>query len=454
MRLATFIRNNQEAILQEWDRFAAGLVSAPAGMKAGELRDHAAGMLDVIATTLEQSEAQRAAEKQRDKSTDRTSADAHGSDRMRQGFDVGDMVAEFRALRASVIHLWSQQTARMDRDDILTFDTAIDEALAESIAAYSMHKEKQTRLLEGMLSYSSDQCAIFDADANILFANRALARAYAMRVDELEGKPVDVLGPSFAEEVRTQMQNVWETGHEYRGDFTMTLTNGDVHVIDFLFAPILDKDDRVEAVAVNSRDISERRELERTLWQHANHDHLTGLPNRRLFFDRLEQDMLLTRRLGGILAVFYMDLDKFKQANDRLGHEGGDDLLQQAARRIASCIRETDTAARMGGDEFTVILMRPGDRRHVEAVARAILAKLERPFRAGNESVDLAGSIGIAIYPDNADTMSELTALADEAMYIAKSEGGNRYHFHMPDDAPQPTGTRRLRAPDSRDTRH
>lgn len=453
MRLAKFIRQNREAILREWENFAAGLGSAPPDMKSAELRDHASGMLDYIVDALDASDMSRA-EQASAAVSGKTSAGAHGSDRLRLGFDVRDMVAEFRALRASVIHLWSRHTPRMGRDDIITFDEAIDEALSQSITAYSSRKERQTRLLDGMLSFSSDQCAIFDRDARILYANRALATAYGKQAHELEGMPVSVLGDAFADEVQTQVKQIWDSGREYRGDFTMTMTNGNVHVIDFLFAPILREDGSVEAVAVNSRDISERRELERTLWQHANHDHLSGLPNRRLFFDRLEQDMLLTRRLGGILAVFYMDLDKFKQANDRLGHEGGDALLKIAAQRIASCIRETDTAARMGGDEFTVILMRAGDRKHVESVARAILAKLERPFPVDHESIHLAGSIGIAIYPDDAETTSRLTSLADQAMYAAKTAGGNRFHFYQAGDEPHPAEVPQRPAPDARNVRH
>src|SRR5690606_17931926 len=153
----------------------------------------------------------------------------------------------------------------------------------------------------------------------------------------------------------------------------------------------------------------------------ANHDHLTGVPNRRLFMARLEQDVLLTRRLGGILAVLFIDLDTFEGANDYLGHDGGDQLLRMAVKRIQAHTRETDTVARIGGDEFTVILMGAGDRKHVEDIAANILEALSEPFRIGHESVNIGGSIGIAVFPGDAETVSELISRADEAMYVAKS---------------------------------
>lgn len=210
---------------------------------------------------------------------------------------------------------------------------------------------------------------------------------------------------------------------------------GEEHVIDYLFAPVLDKDGEVEAVAFHSRDITSRRRLERRLWRYVNHDQLTGVPNRRLFFDRLEQDMLLTRRLGDLLALLYIDLDGFKAANDRLGHCSGDRLLVDAANRMVGCTRSTDTVARIGGDEFAVILMAAGDREHMEGVARALLSALSRPYAVEHESAFLTGSVGIATFPGDADSTGELTSRADMAMYVAKRQGGNRCHFFTPEDA-------------------
>lgn len=436
MRLAKFIEKNSEAILATWEDFARQLSTSPDTMPAVELRDHAAEMLELIRQELESDERSDILDGfPRGAPPDNTSmAMLHGGQRMDWGFSVRDMIAEFRALRASVIRLWSEQTPLMNRDDLLAFDAAIDQAQTESVDRYTSKKERQARLLETTLSYSSDQTAIFDPDGTILYANHALAQAHDARPHELEGKDVSALENTFAIEVHEHIARVCRGKHEVRGDFTVMMNEGNEHVVDYLFAPVLGKDDEVEAVAFHSRDITERRQLERTLWQHANHDQLTGVPNRRLFFDRLEQDMLLTQRLRSLLSVLYVDLDGFKAANDRLGHEGGDRLLVETASRITSCTRASDTVARIGGDEFAVILMGAGDREHAEGVARALLSTLSRPYAIAHERAHLSGSIGIALFPGDADDASELISRADQAMYVAKRQGGNRCHFYSPDD--------------------
>lgn len=171
-------------------------------------------------------------------------------------------------------------------------------------------------------------------------------------------------------------------------------------------------------------------------WQKASHDELTGAPNRHLFLDRLEQDILRARRARSPLAVLYVDLDGFTQANERLGLESGNLLLREVAQRIASCIRATDTVARMGSDEFAVILNGVGDATHIEAIARAVLARLGRPFAIDEIPASIRASIGIAVFPDNGESVHRLVACADRAMHTAKHLGGDAFHFHSPDDRP------------------
>lgn len=439
MRLAKFIEKNRDEILQTWEDYARELSTSPDSMPTSELRDHAEEMLEFIREELDSREERNSTEfflrGALPAHVENSAAILHGNQRMEWGFSVRDMIAEFRALRASVIRLWSARTPRINRDDLIAFDAAIDQAQTESVDRFTSKKERQARLLETTLSYSSDQAAIFDADGTILYANKAMALAHGRHPHELQGQNVNTLEPTFASEVEAHIARVCHGRHETRGDFTVMMEGSEEHVIDYLFAPVFGKDGEVEAVAFHSRDITERRRLERTLWQHANHDQLTGVPNRRLFFDRLEQDMLLTRRMGGMLALLYIDLDGFKAANDRLGHQAGDRLLVDAASRVMSCTRATDTVARVGGDEFTVILMAAGDREHAEGVARALLSTLSRPYSVDNEPVHLSGSIGIATFPGDSDSPVELTAHSDMAMYVAKAKGGNRCHFYSPEDS-------------------
>ena len=176
-------------------------------------------------------------------------------------------------------------------------------------------------------------------------------------------------------------------------------------------------------------DISARKAAEETIQRQANFDPLTQLPNRRLFFDRLEQEIVKSRRAEVPLALLLIDLDEFKEVNDTLGHDVGDTLLQEAARRIRSCVRDTDTVARLGGDEFTVLLTGLSDRTHIEDIAQKIIGQLADPFQLGNELAYVSASIGITLHPGDADDIDTLMKHADQAMYAAKRQGRNRFCY-------------------------
>lgn len=176
-------------------------------------------------------------------------------------------------------------------------------------------------------------------------------------------------------------------------------------------------------------DISERKQAEETIRRQANFDPLTQLPNRRLFLDRLAQEINKSRRADLSLALLLIDLDEFKEVNDTLGHDVGDILLQEAAQRVRGCIRDADTVARLGGDEFTVILTELSDHSHVEDIAQKIIGKLAEPFQLGSEVVYISASIGITLYPNDASDIDNLMKNADQAMYAAKKQGRNRFYY-------------------------
>ena len=179
-------------------------------------------------------------------------------------------------------------------------------------------------------------------------------------------------------------------------------------------------------------DISEKRRSEQIVWEHANFDLLTGLPNRRLFRDRLDHEIRKARRTGLPLALLFIDLDRFKEANDLLGHTIGDEVLVEAARRIRACVRQSDTVARLGGDEFTAVLTELDEATHVERVAEKINETLARPFMLGNEVVYLSASIGITLYPNDALDAENLIRNADQAMYVVKNQGRNHFSYFTP----------------------
>jgi len=161
----------------------------------------------------------------------------------------------------------------------------------------------------------------------------------------------------------------------------------------------------------------------------AQHDALTGLPNRILFYDRLNQAITRASRDKGSFAVLFIDLDDFKTVNDTLGHDTGDAVLCETAKRITACVRKSDTVARMGGDEFMVIISNVRTPASVERVVKKMLANLSTQFEVNRKICMISASIGIAFHPDNGDTTTLLVKSADEAMYAAKSSGKNCYRF-------------------------
>ena len=179
-------------------------------------------------------------------------------------------------------------------------------------------------------------------------------------------------------------------------------------------------------------DITDRKNSEAMIRQQAFYDTLTGLPNRRMLRDRLEQEIKKTRRDDQLLAILFIDLDHFKEVNDTLGHDSGDLLLVEAARRIQGCVRESDTVARMGGDEFTVILNELSNTSHLEGILDKLLQAMGAVFQLGAEQVFVSASIGITMYPSDATDIESLYKNADQALYVAKGAGRNRFSFFTP----------------------
>jgi diguanylate cyclase (GGDEF)-like protein/PAS domain S-box-containing protein len=180
-------------------------------------------------------------------------------------------------------------------------------------------------------------------------------------------------------------------------------------------------------------DITRSRASAERIWHQANFDELTGLPNRHMFRDRLAQEMRKADRAATFVALLYIDLDHFKEVNDRLGHAVGDALLAEAARRVKGCVRVTDTLARIGGDEFTVILSGLERVGSVDRIAQAIVDALGRPFDLAGELAAVSASVGIALYPADARELTDLLSHADQAMYASKNAGRNRYSYFTPD---------------------
>ena len=190
-----------------------------------------------------------------------------------------------------------------------------------------------------------------------------------------------------------------------------------------------DADGKALRIVGITRDITLKKQAENRIWQLAHSDSLTGLPNRALFYDRLRQSIAQATRHNRKFALLFLDLDGFKKINDKFGHDAGDELLQEVTARLRQNIREEDTVARIGGDEFIFILNDLSDAGNAALTAQKIIHSLEAPFVIHENICQIGGSIGISTFPDDSDKMETLVTQADDAMYQAKKNGKNNYQF-------------------------
>jgi diguanylate cyclase (GGDEF)-like protein len=232
----------------------------------------------------------------------------------------------------------------------------------------------------------------------------------------------------ISDHIQQELDSI-ETDLLVETDIRTQCADGSMRWMKVRFKSQIDEHGRKYKLSGVSQDITDKKLSEETIWQQANFDPLTGLPNRRMFQDRLEHKIKKSNRDGAQLALMFIDLDKFKEVNDTMGHDKGDLLLVEAARRIAACVRESDTVARLGGDEFTVILSELGDAKSVERIAQAIIDSLVAPFILGEDMAFVSASIGITLYPNDAINMEMLMSNADQAMYASKTAGRNRYSY-------------------------
>lgn len=449
MALSDFILEHIDTILEEWATFATTLAPAKYKFDRTMLLDHARHMLETIAadlalpeTAFEQAQKSKGLGVQPPPAQP-SAATEHGMARMESGFSLVAAVSEYRALRASVTRLWERVPENHPMPpagvaDLIRFNEAIDQALGESVTSYYHEKEQQTRVFDAILSSTPDLGFTFDLDGRFTYANKAFLELVGLPLHAILEKNYQDLGFPNATEKDRQVRLVVQSRHHARGEVRVTLPSGRDNVYEYILVPVLDGDGAVEAVAGTSRDITDRKAEELRNWRQANFDPLTGLPNRCLFRDRLEREVRHACRSGAPVALLFIDLDKFKDANDTYGHDAGDLLLQYAAARLRSCVRESDTVARLGGDEFTIIVQDLGGNGHVEHVARKILEQMEKPFHIKQHDIVISASIGVALAPGGADTPDRLMEQADHAMYASKQAGGNRFGFYSGTIRPGP----------------
>ncbi len=276
---------------------------------------------------------------------------------------------------------------------------------------------------EAVLRTMSDGVLLSDPENRIVSANPSAEQLLGQPQDELVGQNVKELFPEGDLSITMVYEHYNSTREGLRRDITFHRPDGAELELQVAGSTVRAKHDRVVGVVTVLRDVTAQKHAERRLAHLAHHDTLTGLPNRLLLQDRLEQAVERVNRYGQSIAVMMLDLDRFKQVNDTRGHDTGDELLRQVADRLSSCVRSTDTVARMGGDEFVVIITDLGDAGFARTVAGRVLNALSRPYQANGHELRSAPSIGIAHCPLHAGTPEELLRKADLAMYESKHRG-------------------------------
>ena len=319
---------------------------------------------------------------------------------------------------------------------------AMQRELAEA-ASRRANKLNQHALHESQARYhtiieaTADAFTRFDRAGRHLFGNGAALRAAGLTEAQYVGKTHRELGypESVCQLMNDKLKAVFDTGLPAIVELNGNQQNPDT-IIELRLFPELGDDGKVVSVLGIARDISEKKRSEKEIWQQANFDPLTNLANRRLFYHTLDEHIKQTKRTHVPFALLLIDLDKFKEINDVLGHTMGDQVLMNAAQRMNLCLREVDMLARLGGDEFGILLTDLSALNSIERVAECILSAAAKPFLLGKERGFISASIGIAHCP--ADTLNaiDLFKFADQALFEAKHTGRGCYrHFsHDLDD--------------------
>jgi diguanylate cyclase (GGDEF)-like protein/PAS domain S-box-containing protein len=272
---------------------------------------------------------------------------------------------------------------------------------------------------------------ITDANNIILKINQSFMQMTGYTEKEAVGQKMHLLKSgiqvtSFYAEMWCSINN---TG-SWQGETWNRRENGEIYPEWLTITAVMDKDGMITHYVGTMLDITARKEIEHKIQHLAHHDALTDLPNRTLLTDRLNQALAQVRRQDNMLALMFLDLDKFKPVNDILGYDIGDLLLKEVAGRLISCVkRQSDTVSRLGGDEFVILLAGIENKEDVKIIAQNILDELNQPFNIDQHRINISSSIVIAIYPKHGVDVISLMKNADNAMYQAKSFGRNCFRF-------------------------
>jgi diguanylate cyclase (GGDEF)-like protein/PAS domain S-box-containing protein len=297
-----------------------------------------------------------------------------------------------------------------------------------------VEQERELQLAHQVFHNIDQAVVVTDARNRIISVNPATSQITGYSIEELQGQDPKIFssGRQSRDFYQQMWQDIQQDGH-WEGEIWDRHKSGRFFPKWLSIDVIRGEDGQVRQYVSIFKDITERKKSEELIWRQANFDALTGLANRNLFHSRLQQELGHAVRNNKRLAVLFLDLDGFKDVNDSLGHAAGDELLIEVGKRLEGRVRKTDTVARLGGDEFTLLVLDVERPERVASLAEQVLDALREPLLINESRVHISASIGIALYPDDGESMDALTKHADTAMYQAKASGKNAYKFFMPE---------------------
>ncbi|MBM2834617.1 MAG: putative diguanylate cyclase YegE [Candidatus Brocadiaceae bacterium] len=299
----------------------------------------------------------------------------------------------------------------------------------------SMAIDQQLLHLQGTAMASiSHAVFITDCKGRIKWVNKAFTRLSGYPAEEVYGQTPCLL--KSGKHDTSFYQSIWQTilsGEVWRGEIVNRQKDGGLYTVQQTITPLRDIQGKVFRFVAIHEDITDKKQSEAHIHYMAYYDTLTNLPNRSLFYDRLQHELVHAHRNERMLAVMFLDLDRFKVINDTMGHTSGDLVLKAVAERLKGCVRESDTVSRWGGDEFIFIITNITQPQDVAFIAHKIFNEMSSPFQLEERELYITPTIGIAVYPLDASDAENLIKKADTAMYHGKEQGRNTFKFYTQD---------------------
>lgn len=300
-------------------------------------------------------------------------------------------------------------------------------------------RDAKLRQSDEALSQTLEAIALLDVDLQYQYVNPAFVALFGYQLEELSDKPFSLIPIENENKLtKNEIFLIAKRKGSYRGELTLKTKSGQLLPISMHVSPIKSDQGDITGYVTVASDISEKKQAEEWILRQANYDSVTSLPNRHMFYKRLEAEVNASNQTGNPFALMFLDLDDFKEVNDSIGHDMGDLLLKEVGVRLLSCLRATDTIgregtiARLGGDEFTIILNHFKTNNDINVIVQRILQVLTKPFQLGAYVVNISASIGVTIYPHDASDAESLIKNADQTMYDAKNKGRNTHSFFTP----------------------